>query len=158
MSQKHLVCQGAICKCQFGVTPDNLKVLTQQKIYINDDKSSKKLVASTMDLGLTFEKNTFGTCAKMGSPPPPCVPNIIQWDGFYDKVTLPNRGNPLLEDSKGTCAIAGTPCIEILFHGQVAEPSQQNVENTDDEVIPLISGIGDFNESINNQIVSFSTD
>tara|TARA_R110001583_G_scaffold19513_3_gene76343 strand:+ start:299 stop:769 length:471 start_codon:yes stop_codon:yes gene_type:complete len=146
MSQKHLVCQGAICKCQFGTAPDNLKVLTQSKIYINDDKSSDKLVASTMELGPTFEKNTFGTCSKMGSPPPPCVPNIIQWDGFYDKVTLPNKGNPLLEDSKGTCAIAGTPCVEILFHGQVAEPSKTNEDTADEEILLMINPIGSLSE------------
>ena len=44
-------------------------------------------------------------------------------------------GYPLLEDSKATCAIAGAPCIEIIFHGQVAVPSTQNVENTDEEVM-----------------------
>ena len=141
MSQKHLVCQGAICKCQFGISPDNLKVLTQQKIYINDSKASDKLVASTMDLGPTFEKNSFGSCSKMGSPPPPCVPNIVKWDGFFDNVTLPNNGYPLLEDSKGTCAVAGTPCVEILFHGQVAEPSV-NEQDQKEDIISLINPIG----------------
>ncbi|WP_158978292.1 DUF4280 domain-containing protein [Cellulophaga sp. L1A9] len=142
MSQKRLVCHGALCKCQFGVTPDKLTVLTQNKIYINDEKSSEKLVASTMDLGPTFEKKTFGTCSKMGSPPPPCVPNIIQWDGSYNKVTLPNKGNPLLEDSKGTCAIAGTPCIEILFHGQTIEITPNNEESINEEIAPLINALG----------------
>lgn len=31
MSEVHLVCQGAICKCQFGTVPDTLKVKTQKK-------------------------------------------------------------------------------------------------------------------------------
>ncbi|WP_298503537.1 DUF4280 domain-containing protein [uncultured Maribacter sp.] len=139
MSQKHLVCQGALCQCQFGAAPDTLKVLTQSKIYINDDKSSEKLVATTMELGPTFEKNTFGTCTMTNSS---CVPNIILWDGFYDKVTLPNKGNPLLEDSKGTCAIGGIPSVEFLTHGQMSQPSEANVENTDEEILLLINPVG----------------
>ena len=31
MADKHLVCQGALCKCQYGTTPDTLKVLSQKK-------------------------------------------------------------------------------------------------------------------------------
>ena len=146
MSKKHLVCHGALCKCQFGTTPDKLSVLTQSKIYVNDEKSSEKLVATTMELGPTFEKKTFGTCAMTNSA---CVPNIILWDGFYDKVTLPNQGNPLLEDSKGTCAIGGVPCVEILFHGQVAEPTAANTENTDDELAPLINALGSVPDETN---------
>ena len=146
MSKKHLVCHGALCKCQFGTAPDKLVVLTQKKIYINDEKSSEKLVATTMELGPTFEKKTFGTCAMTNSS---CVPNITLWDGFYDKVTLPNQGNPLLEDSKGTCAIGGTPCVEILFHGQVAEATPVNEQNTDEELVPLINALGTKTEKIN---------
>lgn len=139
MSKKHLVCHGAMCKCQFGTAPDNLVVLTQNKIYINDEKSSEKLVATTMDLGPTFEKKTFGTCAMTNSA---CVPNITIWNGFYDAIILPNQGNPLLEDSKGTCAVGGTPCVEILFHGQVSEPTALNAENKDEELAPLINALG----------------
>ena len=139
MPKKHLVCHGALCKCQFGTAPDKLTVLSQKKIYINDEKSSEKLVATTMELGPTFEKKTFGTCAMTNSA---CVPNITLWDGFYDKVTLPNQGNPLLEDSKGTCAIGGTPCVEILFHGQVAQVTPANEESADEQVAPLINALG----------------
>jgi len=65
MSQKHLVCQGALCKCNFGTAPDTLKVKTQSKRYINDAKGSTKLMATDKDIGKTFEKNTFGSCAKL---------------------------------------------------------------------------------------------
>ncbi|MDO6519048.1 DUF4280 domain-containing protein [Zobellia uliginosa] len=129
--KKAIVCHGALCKCQFGTAPDKLVVLTQNKIYVNDKKSSEKLVATTMELGPTFENKTFGTCTNTNSA---CVPNIIEWDGFYDKVTLPNKGNPLLEDSKGTCAIAGLPCVEILFHGQIASPTQKQADKTNEEI------------------------
>ena len=47
MSQKHLVCQGATCQCQFGNAPDKLKVLTQTKAFINEEEPQEKLVATT---------------------------------------------------------------------------------------------------------------
>lgn len=62
LAQKHLVCQGATCNCKFGTTPDKLKVLTQNKHYINEEEPKEKLVATTADIGSTFEKNTFGLC------------------------------------------------------------------------------------------------
>ncbi len=46
---------------------------------------------------------------------------------------MENQGFPLLEDSKATCAIAGSPCISILTHGQVATPSASNFEETEEE-------------------------
>ena len=133
MSEKHLVCQGAICKCQFGTAPDKLMVKTQSKRYINDKEGSDKLMVTHVDIGATFEKNTFGSCAKMNNNP--CTPTVTKWDGYYEKITVEdNGGNALLEDSKATCAISGTPSIEIIFHGQTAEPNQQNVDNVCPEV------------------------
>lgn len=141
MSEKHLVCQGATCQCQFGKTPDKLKVLTQTKRFINDNKGAEKLIASHMDIGKTFEKNTFGSCAKMNNNP--CQVVVTEWKGFYDQVTIvENNGNPLLEDSKATCPVGAPDCIAITFHGQTAEVSQQNVENGDDQVLAqLLPGV-----------------
>lgn len=133
MSEKHLVCQGAICKCQFGTAPDKLMVKTQSKRYINDKDGSDKLMATHVDIGATFEKNTFGSCAKMNNNP--CTPSVTKWDGYYENITIEdNGGKALLEDSKATCAVSGTPSIEIIFHGQTAEPNQQNVDNVRPEV------------------------
>lgn len=145
MPKKHLVCHGAICQCKFGTAPDTLVVLTQAKIYVNDEKTKEKLVATTLELGPTFENKTFGTCSVTSSA---CVPNIILWDGFYDKVTLPNMGNPLLEDSLGTCAIGAAPSIEILFHGQTPEPTAANMAKQEKEIIPLINALGSASDDI----------
>lgn len=135
MAEKHIVVQGAICKCQFGQAPDKLKVLTHQKEYANDKSASKKLIVTTKEIGAaTFEKNTFGSCTKMGSPPPPCKVMITEWQNFYDKVQLSNGGYIILEDSKAVCAVAGTPCIEIIDDGQRTEASTQNFKNADKEV------------------------
>jgi hypothetical protein len=134
MSQKHLVCQGALCKCNFGTTPDKLKVLTQSKRYINDKDGSEKLMATHKDIGKTFEKNTFGSCAKMNNNP--CQVVVTEWSGFYDKITLEdNKGKALLEDSKATCPIGSKDCITILKHGQFAEVSSQNIKNANEEAV-----------------------
>lgn len=144
MAEKHIVVQGAMCKCQFGQAPDNLKVLTHQKEYANDKIAAKKLIVTTKEIGAaTFEKNTFGSCLKMGSPPPPCKIMVTEWQNFYDKVQLSNGGYIILEDSKAVCAIAGTPCIEIIDHGQRAEASQQNFKNADQDVQQQINPLVD---------------
>jgi hypothetical protein len=135
MSEKHIVVQDAMCKCQFGSAPDKLKVLSHKKEFANDKDGSKKLIATTKEIGgATFEKNTFGNCPKMGNPPPPCKPAVTEWKGFYKEVTMSNGGNPLLEDSKAVCSIAGTPCIEIIKHGQTTSAGAQNFKNADPAV------------------------
>jgi len=141
MSQKKVVCHGAMCKCQFGDVPDTLTVLSQQKNYINDTAGSQKLIATDKELGMPFQAKTFGQCKMQpnGSSFMPCIPNIIKWDGTFEKTQLKaNQGYPLLEDSKATCAIAGSPCIEITFHGQTAAPSSQNVKNADEELMSQV--------------------
>ncbi len=141
MSQKKLVCHGALCKCKFGFTPDTLAVLTQQKVYINDHSGSQKLVATNKDIGMPFQAKTFGQCKLQPTSTSylPCIPSITAWDGFHEKTQIKsNQGAPLLEDSKATCAIAGAPCVEIVFHGQTGSPSVQNLENTDDEIISQV--------------------
>lgn len=135
MSQKAIVVQGAICKCQFGQLPDKIKVLSHTKEYANDKEGSQKLIVTTKEVGAaTLEANTFGSCPKLGLFSPPCKPIITEWKEYYEAVQLSNGGYVILEDSKAVCAVAGTPCIEIIHHGQMAEPCQQNFENADDNV------------------------
>ena len=154
MSEKHIVVQGALCKCQFGQAPDKLKVLSHQKEYANDKSAAKKLIVTTKEIGATtFEKNTFGNCTKMGSPPPPCKVMVTEWQNFYDKVQLSNGGYIILEDSKAVCAIAGTPCIEIIDHGQRAEASQQNFKNANQDVQQQINPLID-SESMSKEQAS----
>lgn len=131
MSEKHLVCNGAICQCKFGTTPDKLKV-KQTDYYINENEPSQKAIANTMDIGQPFVANTFGACKITKSA---CKPAITQWQNYHDRITLQNGGNPLLEDSKAICAIGGSPCVEITFHGQTASVTKQNVEKANDDVL-----------------------
>ena len=149
MNQKHLVCQGALCKCNFGTTPDKLLVKTQNKHYINDKDATEKLTATHKDLGKTFEKNSFGSCSKLNNNP--CQVTIVEWSGFYEKIRLEiNQGKALLETSKATCPIGSKDCITILNHGQIAEISKNNINNARQEVInelfPFINLKDDENE------------
>lgn len=154
MSQKHLVCQGALCKCNFGTTPDKLKVLTQSKRYINDKDGSEKLMATHKDIGKTFEKNTFGSCAKMNNNP--CQVVVTEWSGYYEKITLEdNKGKALLEDSKATCPVGSKDCIIILKHGQIAEVSSQNVKNANKDAVVELCPMMDLDKEENNHIINF---
>ncbi|MBE7635093.1 DUF4280 domain-containing protein [Tenacibaculum finnmarkense genomovar ulcerans] len=142
MSEKHLICHGAMCECEQGFMPDKLLVSTQTKHYINDSGMSEKLIATNKEIGQPFENNTFGNCKLQPTPSgyKPCQPIITEWTGMYESVTFEeNGGNPLLEDSKATCVIAGAPCIEITFHGQIAEVGQQNVENSDEDTLAALN-------------------
>ena len=141
MSEKHLVCHGALCQCNFGTVPDKLAVNTHQKEYINDAKGSKKRIATDKDIAKTFEKNTFGTCAKLNNAP--CQVMVTEWKGFYEKTTLANGGKILLEDSTATCPIGAPGCIKITFHGQVAEVSAANVKNTKPETMAALNPLVD---------------
>jgi len=152
MAEKHIVVQGALCKCQFGQMPDKLKVLSHQKEYANDKDASKKLIVTTKEIGAaTFEKNTFGNCIKMGTPPPPCKIMVTEWKDYYEKVQLNNGGYIIVETSKAVCAIAGTPCIEIIDHGQRTEGSPQNCKNADKDVQQQINPLVDAEEMYEKQ-------
>lgn len=141
MAQKEIIVQGATCECQFGNSPDKLKVLTQQKHYANDKDGSSKLIATDKDIGMTFEKNTFGKCKlkPYSGGYRPCVPALQQWVGMYENTVLSNQGKILLEDSKGICSVSGSPCIKFTHTGQKAEPSQQNLDNADEDLITQVT-------------------
>ena len=40
----------------------------------------------------------------------------------------------MLEDSKATCSMGTPDCIEIINHGQIAEPSVQNFKRANPDV------------------------
>lgn len=137
MALKEKVVQGATCLCNFGTTPDKLKVLTQTKYFVNDMNGSQKLAATHKDIGATFEKNTFGPCKMQPIPGgfKPCQAIVTAWSGYYEKEKYtPPDGYILLEDSKATCPIGGKDCIIILKSGQMGEPSKKNIDSADEEL------------------------
>lgn len=135
MSEKHIVVHGAICECQQGFVPDMLDVTSHQYEYANDKNGSKKLIGTTLELGAPFKNKTFGQCKLQptGSSYKPCQPMITGWDGAYEDVTLKNGGKILVENSKAICAIAGSGVVKITNHGQISQPSQQNMNNADED-------------------------
>ncbi|MFV0332154.1 MAG: DUF4280 domain-containing protein [Dysgonomonas sp.] len=147
MSEKAIVVQGAICKCQFGSAPDKIKVLSHQKEFVNDSDGADKMIVTTKEIGgATLEMNCFGTCPKLGSPPPPCKPVITEWTDYYEEVVLSNGGYIIHEGSKAVCAISGTPCIEIIHHGQISEPCPQNFNNANEDVQGQLNPMVDITE------------
>ena len=136
MSDVAIVCNGAMCKCSFGMAPDTFSVISPHKQYVNETSGSQKMIGSTMDIGQPFQAKTFGQCKLQPTTGGflPCIPAITQWQGFYEKVTLSNQGKILTEDSKAICAIAGSPCVAFTFHGQVGAPSASQAAQTQEEV------------------------
>jgi hypothetical protein len=143
MAEEHLVVQGATCQCNYGSAPDKLKVLSHVKEYANDADGAYKLIASTKDIGATFEKNTFGSCGKQNNRT--CSAVVSEWKNVYQNVKLSNGGQILLETSKGTCPVGGADCIKIINHGQTADISQQNVANANTAITNALNPAVDIN-------------
>lgn len=142
MKEKHLVCQGAICRCIYGSNTDILRVNTQSKRYINDSEGKYKLIATNCELGATLEKNTFGSCARKNGNS--CTVFITEWQDFYEEVKLEdNGGKILLEDSTASCPVGGSACIQIVFHGQQAELSKKNFQCADPLIHEALNPAGD---------------
>ncbi|UGU14792.1 DUF4280 domain-containing protein [Sinomicrobium kalidii] len=141
MSSGKIVCQGAMCECQYGDFPDTLKVVSKHKEYVNETDGSEKMIATSMDIGQPFEKKTFGQCKLQPTPGgyKPCQIQVTEWKDFYEKVTLSNGGNVLTEKSKAVCPIAGAPCISITFHGQTASPTSRQTEEKDEETHAMLN-------------------
>lgn len=131
--EKIILVHGAICKCQFGTTPDILQVKTQKKHYANDNTASQQLIATDREIEQAFLAGTFGSCKMMNNNP--CKSVISQWINFYDKVTLSNGGKILTNESKAICPMGGgSPCIEVVHHGQQAVPSAENMVKAKEEI------------------------
>lgn len=141
---KAIVCQEADCECQFGTMPDKLVSVSIHNQYVNDSEGAQKMIVSTLDLGQPFQKKTFGQCKLQPTPSgyKPCQPVVTQWQDFYDKITLDNGGNPILENSKAMCPIAGSPCISITFHGQQGEMQKKHNDQADEQVTNQVNPLG----------------
>lgn len=152
MSEKYIVVQGAVCRCQFGSSTDRLRVNSHQKEYANDAEGKEKKIASSCETGTaTFENNSFGSCSRLGSPPPPCRVSVQEWLDFYDQTTLSNGGKILVEDSRAICTVAGTACISVIQHGQIEEPSARNFENVHPHIQKQINPLVDIRELLEEE-------
>ena len=139
---KKFIADGAPCMCKFGSAPGRLKVVSHQLIRINH--SDKKIATST-ELGNPFYPPAFGVC-KASWPSRPCVPAIVKWDHVYDHMRINRCSHPLLPESKGTCAACGTPCIDILDHGQIEELGRLQLRNASMEHQHDLNPVGEIKE------------
>lgn len=112
MSQvgQEYVCNGAICRCNKGSLPSALQVVANQTVHLQG-----KSVATTLDkLFLPF-----GTCMMKNNTP--CVPVLLAWQDYFDRVSLVAPGcHPLLEKSTINCALGGQ--VSILNTLQISVP------------------------------------
>lgn len=112
MSQtgQEYVCHGAICRCDKGSLPSQLQVMANQTVHLQG-----KAVATTLDKLFM----PFGTCIVKNNAP--CLPALLMWEKYFDKVSLIAPGcHPLLEKSTIRCAIGGE--VSIISTLQIAMP------------------------------------
>ncbi|RZK32637.1 MAG: DUF4280 domain-containing protein [Hymenobacter sp.] len=112
MSQtgQEYVCHGAICRCDKGSLPSQLQVVANQTVHLQG-----KAVATTLDKLFV----PFGTCALKYNTP--CVPVLLLWQDYFDRVSLVAPGcHPLLDKSTIPCAIGGI--VSIINTLQVSVP------------------------------------
>lgn len=136
MSDKHLVCKGATVYCSKSMMNNNpgtaipLTITSNTLVVLNGGK-----VAAT-DKDCTPANMCFGSC-NTGTPPPPCVANV-QWDKVYEGAEVTEAGMKFLtEESEATCMTFGGK-VKIAFHGQVANPQPEELDEVSPEVMAAI--------------------
>ena len=126
------MCSGAVCRCDKGLLPMPLTVTSNQSVTLQG-----KPLATTLDNVFP----PFGTCLVKNNTP--CVPALLRWEGYYERLTLLAPGcYPLLEQSTIKCAIGGT--VSILSTLQLAvpmppsPPQVESVRTTSMALFPLL--------------------
>lgn len=112
---KLFITDGAKCICKYGTAQGLLKVNSQRFVMIN----AFKQIATTQELENTFYAPAFGSCTYNSPYIKACNPSVVKWSTWYKGMRLSGNAYPLLPESKATCAVAGTECIEIVDEGQI---------------------------------------
>lgn len=138
---KLFINDGAECRCKFGSAPGKLKVSSQNKLIINAGNK----IATSKELQNTFYPPAFGTCNYNSPFTKKCCPSVIKWSSLYKSMRLPGNAYPLLPESKATCAIAGTECIEITDPGQIEVLGESHTKNATAEHQGELDPVGNIN-------------
>lgn len=117
MAEEFIV-EGAICLCKHGASPGKIKVADNSFFMMNGNK----FTASTMTLGNAMYPPGFGVCRINPLYPKPCMPAITGWCGYFKGIKTSAGGNPLTDESKGTCGSGSPDCIEFSQTGQIPVP------------------------------------
>lgn len=136
---KEFITDGALCMCQYGAAPGKLKVSFNDKVTINGGKK----IATNMDLGNCFQPPGFGSCNQNPMMSKPCNPSVVQWSNAFEKLKIKSAAHPLMPNSKAICAIAGSECIQIQNHGQVAVLGTAQMNNSSAEHQTELDPAGD---------------
>lgn len=136
MGDKHLVCKGATVYCSKSMMNNSpgtavpLTITSNTLVVLNGGK-----VAAT-DKDCTPVNMCFGSC-NTSTPPPPCVANV-QWTKVYEDADVTEAGMKFLtEESEAICMTFGGK-VKIAFHGQVANPRPEELDEVSPEVMSAI--------------------
>lgn len=140
MAEKHLICEGATVYCSSSLmnsspaTAVPLTVTSQTLVEINGGK-----LAAT-DKDCTIMNMNFGICNDPKytppSPKPPCMANV-KWKKCYKIAEVTGASLKFLtEESEGICQVCSIPGkIRIAYHGQIANVSENMLQNASKEVM-----------------------
>lgn len=131
-SGQEYVCDGALCRCDKGSLPSQLRVLTNQTVQLQG-----KLMATHLDKLFM----PFGTCLVKNNTP--CVPALLLWEKVHEKVSVgPGRGHPLLEKSTIKCALGGTVSVvstlQIKIPAPPSPPQMESLRTASQTLCPLL--------------------
>ena len=127
------MCSDAVCRCDKGLLPMPLTVTSHQSVTLQG-----KPLATTLDKVFP----PFGTCLVKNNTP--CVPALLRWEGYYERLTLLAPGcYPLLEKSTIKCAVGGTVSIlhtlQLAVLGPPALPQAEGIRTSSMSLCPLLS-------------------
>lgn len=131
-----LICDGASCVCDQAKSPApiKLKVVSQQKYYINDADGSKKLIATVDDKDIT--SLNFSQCKIPDPSKPVACTTSLQWQQFYESMEVAGL-KVLTEKSIGMCSKGGK--VTVKLNGQEQTVSQQHREDALAATAPAVN-------------------
>ena len=136
------IADGATCMCKFGSAPGRLKVISHDLLYIN----AFHKMGTSGELQNAFYPPAFGTCTYSSPYTRPCSPAVINWTELYKDMRVMGLYYPLMPESKATCALAGTPCIDIIDHGQIEILGPSQIKNRTSEFQSDLDPLGNLRE------------
>ena len=118
------VCNDAICRCDKGSLPSQLRVLTNPTVTVQ---------GKLMELFIPF-----GTCLVKNNTL--CFPMLLMWEKYFDKVSLMSPSqHPLLKKSTIRCAIGGeVSTLQLKVPGLPLPAQAEGVRTASLSLCPLL--------------------
>lgn len=140
-SGAHIVCKGAMCKCNQSVNPETkveIKITSNQKVYVNEDK----LAATIKDSDFMVPVAPFVQCKLSTKTEKPCEYKSTDWmwtSNVGSEHPEVNGNKILTENAIIRCMAQGVPgTISVVTHGQEINVADDALEDVDESIAVAI--------------------